>query len=158
MRVRGRLGRRRVTNEGQQGDTPHFVIIPYGVSYIVLLHKTDRTHMHNLIISSPLVQSIFFVRRVEQNIVKRRDKTMLTPTLPVLLALLKVVASQSSASSFSATPVSTSVPAPTAALNSSVIGQGLYPPLQGVFFLFSTSLRTGTDQRRIESMVQWGNE
>ncbi|ORY35701.1 Six-hairpin glycosidase-like protein [Naematelia encephala] len=57
----------------------------------------------------------------------------------MLLALVTFLASvavaqtgtQTSLSSFSPTPVSTSVPSPTVPLNSTVIGQGIYPPAQG---------------------------
>ncbi|KAK4683597.1 alpha,alpha-trehalase, partial [Tremellales sp. Uapishka_1] len=54
---------------------------------------------------------------------------MLYLLLPLLLTAAHAQ-NTTTGSSLSATPVSTSVPSPTSPLNSSVIGQGLYPPLQ----------------------------
>jgi alpha,alpha-trehalase len=53
-------------------------------------------------------------------------------TVVALLSSALLARGQSASSSFSPTPVTTAVPAPTTALNSSVIGQGIYPPLQGM--------------------------
>lgn len=52
------------------------------------------------------------------------------------LSLLSLTAAQNitqtTSFSFSPTPVSTSVPSPAAPLNSTVPGQGIYPPVQAL--------------------------
>jgi alpha,alpha-trehalase len=62
--------------------------------------------------------------------------------IPIVLSLSTagLVHGQSSAS-FSPTPVSTAVPAPTGPLNETVNGQGIYPPTQGraMAFLYQKS-------------------
>ena len=47
------------------------------------------------------------------------------------LAMAQNLSAATSSTSFSPTPVTTSVPSPTAPLASFIMGQGVYPPAQG---------------------------